>query len=110
MAKLMTEGRLVVCPAAMNHEALELLHDAATAPRGAYWRELEARLAAACDELVVLTAPGWTESRGVTREIALFQGAAKPVRYWHDAASNAVEDGRPTPTADEPSTARKRPR
>ena len=80
MATLIAAGHVTVCPVAMNHEAVELLRTAGS-PSGAYWRELESRLAAICDELVVLRATGWRESRGVTREIALFEKFGKPVRF-----------------------------
>lgn len=80
MAKLITTGHVVLCPVAMNHEAMELLQ-AAGLPSGAYWRELENRLAFICDEIVVLRTSGWRESRGVAREIALFEGLGKPVRF-----------------------------
>jgi hypothetical protein len=63
----------------MNHDAMSLLAPGAS-PRTEYWRRLEVRLADACDELVVITAPGWNSSRGVAREIALFKERGKPVR------------------------------
>lgn len=81
MAALMSEGNLVICPVAMNHEALDLLRGTPDALNGSYWRDLEVRLAAACNELVVVTAAGWKVSRGVTREIALFEAAGKPIGY-----------------------------
>jgi len=80
MATLIAAGHVTVCPVAMNHEAMELLRTAGS-PGGAYWRELESSLAAICDELVVLRATGWRESRGVAREIALFEKCGKPVRF-----------------------------
>lgn len=80
MATLIAAGHVTVCPVAMNHEAMELLN-AAGSPVGAYWRELESRLAGVCDELVVLRTLGWRESRGVAREIALFENLGKPVRF-----------------------------
>lgn len=80
MATLIAAGHVTVCPVAMNHEAMELLQ-AAGSPGGAYWRELEVRLAGICDEIVVLRAPGWRDSRGLAREIALFEELGKPVRF-----------------------------
>ena len=80
MATLIAAGHVTVCPVAMNHEVMELLH-AAGSPGGAYWRELESRLAETCDEMVVLRTPGWRESRGVAREIALFEELGKPIRF-----------------------------
>lgn len=80
MAEMMASGDLIVCPAVMNHEALDLLRGTTDAPGTAYWRDLEQRLASASDDLVILTLRGWDQSRGVAREIALFEAAGKPVR------------------------------
>ncbi|WP_339347331.1 DUF1937 family protein [uncultured Sphingomonas sp.] len=91
MARMMAQGHLTVCPVAMNHEAIEQLADAGD-PGGSYWRQLEAGLAAVCDELVVVAVEGWRESRGVQREIALFKDQAKPVRLLQaDAEPPALE-------------------
>jgi hypothetical protein len=93
MASLMKDGHITVCPVAMNHEAIELI-DANCAPGGDYWRELETQLAQVCDQLVVITEPGWRESRGVAREIAIFEAQGKPVRYI------IATTARPVPIAD----------
>lgn len=78
-ASLVASGRLVLCPVAMNHEMLELMNgNGMGAPKG-YWRGLEERLAASCDELVVLTLEGWEQSRGVARELVLFSASGKSV-------------------------------
>ena len=95
MATLIAAGHVTVCPVAMNHEAMELLH-AAGSPGGAYWRELENRLARMCDELAVLRAPGWRESRGVAREIGLFEALGKSVRFI-DQGSDMHDGPDPTP-------------
>ena len=81
MADLMEQGRLVVCPVVMNHDAISALIERAADPGSIYWRALELKLAAACDELVVLMLPGWDESRGVAREIALFTDMDKPISF-----------------------------
>ena len=93
MAAMMAQGHLTVCPVAMNHEAIEQLADG-MGPRGSYWQRLEAALATVCDELVVVAVDGWRESRGVQREIALFEEQSKPVRLLQaDAEPTAL--GRP---------------
>jgi hypothetical protein len=79
MAELMAQGHITICPLAMNHDAMELL-GFDRGPRTDYWRELEVRLADACDELVVIDAPGRAQSKGVAREIELFKARNKPVR------------------------------
>ena len=78
---LIIGGRLVLCLVIMNHEVLtQLGEDAGGVPKG-YWRELEERLAPACDDLVILAIPGWKRSRGVAREVALFNNAGKPLLW-----------------------------
>lgn len=79
MTRILASGSLVVCPLVMNHAAFEGTEGAG--PDATYWRELEIRLTAACDELVVLTLPDWRESRGVAREIALFEASGRPVAF-----------------------------
>lgn len=93
MADLMAKGRLVVCPATMNHEAVSALIERAADPGRSYWQALERKLATSCDELVVLKLPGWAESRGVAREIALFTEMDKPITFIDEA----VGDGEKAP-------------
>lgn len=89
MAQLMAIGHIVICPVAMNHEAIELLA-ARGGPSGDYWRQLESALITVCRELVVLAVPGWRESRGVQREIALFEKQSKPVRFVTDGGGASL--------------------
>ena len=35
----------------------------------------------ACDEMIILTLPGWEASRGVSAEIAYFNRHAKPISH-----------------------------
>ncbi|MCW2286683.1 hypothetical protein M2323_004452 [Rhodoblastus acidophilus] len=81
MARLMASGHLVVCPVVMNHEAVAHLTRQGGELSKAYWIAIESALATACDELSVLQLPGWQESRGVAREITLFEKLGKPVKF-----------------------------
>lgn len=81
MAELIASNKLVVCPAVMNHGAVCHMFGRGGDPGRAYWQALEERLAAACDELVVLRLPGWDISRGVRREIAFFEDLGKPISF-----------------------------
>ncbi|ATE64006.1 DUF1937 domain-containing protein [Rhizorhabdus dicambivorans] len=81
MTTLMAKGRVTICPIVLNHQAIEQLPDGAAQLPGAYWKELELRLADACDQLLVLRLPGWDKSRGVKREMDLFNARAKPVEF-----------------------------
>ncbi len=87
MTNLIRTGRLVVCPVIMNHAAIKRADGRLSETPGDYWRELEIRLAAACDELVVLMEQGWQDSRGVAREIALFEAAGKLVTFMPKSGS-----------------------
>ncbi len=79
MRLMAARGQIVICPLVMNHAAFG---EADTeGPDGAYWREIEHRLAATCDRLTVLKLPNWRESRGVRREISLFESLNKPIDY-----------------------------
>ncbi len=78
---LIERGHLVLCPVTMNHEADRILAEKGLRPPSGYWTKLERRLAAASDRLVVIAAPGWEASRGVAREIALFNAARKSVEF-----------------------------
>lgn len=81
LAEFIADGRLTICPVSMNHEAIELLNQRNLDAGGSYWRSIEAKLAEACDELVVLRLPNWEDSNGVRREIALFEAMGKPVSF-----------------------------
>jgi hypothetical protein len=94
MRLLMAEGRLVVCPVTMNHAALESEDGPPPRVGGGYWRDLETKLASACDELFILTAGGWLESRGVARERSLFETAGKPIYFLQPGAP--VSSARPS--------------
>ena len=45
-----------------------------------FWLEIDEAFMARCDALIVVKMRGWTESRGVAREIAFFDAIAKPLR------------------------------
>lgn len=76
-AEAMREGQLVYSPIAHSH---------ALAERGlpgdwAFWAEHSRSMLQRCDALVVLTLPGWQESRGVAAEIGIARALGIPVRY-----------------------------
>ena len=54
------------------------------------WVVINAPLIAACSSMIVVTAPGWKESRGVQHEIAVFEREGKPIVYW--APGDALPD------------------
>lgn len=46
------------------------------------WVQIDAPMLAACDAMIVVTADGWRESRGVQHEIAMFERDGKSIVYW----------------------------
>lgn len=46
-----------------------------------YWRRWDERLLKSCDELYILTLPGWGESRGVANEIRVAREWDIPIYY-----------------------------
>lgn len=46
------------------------------------WLELDKRMLAACDELVVLTLDGWLSSKGIAAEIEIAKRQNKAIRYF----------------------------
>ena len=71
-------------------KAAEALGGCVVAASSDYWVELEARLADACDEITVIEEPGWRDSRGIAREIRLFEMAGKPVTYVKPSCGTGV--------------------
>lgn len=77
-AHLMREGYHVFSPIAHSH-SIALLGDLDPLA-GAAWQAQDAPLLAACDEVWVLTLPGWYESKGVRHEMEHAYTARKRVR------------------------------
>jgi hypothetical protein len=46
-----------------------------------YWAEYDLEHLQNCEELLVLTVPGWQESIGVQAEISIAQKLGKPIHY-----------------------------
>lgn len=73
---MMREGLMVFSPIAHSHSLMsigELPND------WEYWRDFCLLMVAKCDELHVLRLDGWSESVGVTAEIAIAEGLGIPV-------------------------------
>lgn len=75
-SELMQLGYLVFSPIAHTHSiavgwGLPLEFD--------YWEAFDRRMIAACDEVVVLTIPGWSQSKGIAAELKIAAELGKPV-------------------------------
>ena len=78
-AALMRRGLCAISPIAHRHAVatagdLDLVD-------GDFWQRQDAPLVEAASACVVITMPGWEESRGVKHEIAEFRSAGKPVVF-----------------------------
>lgn len=84
-AKLFKDGHHVISPVVYTHPIAQhgLPLD------WAFWQSFDRHLLEMCDELWVLTLPGWRESRGVLAEVRLASESGKPVRYV-DRHTNAT--------------------
>jgi len=63
-----------------------------------YWREYNLRMLVYCDELWVLTLPGWAESKGVQDEILFAHNSSKPILYLEPYTYTAHAEARPQST------------
>jgi hypothetical protein len=76
-AALLRAGQLIVSPIAHSHVLVEhgLPSD------WSFWERFDRTLLERCDELLVLTLPGWQESVGVQAEIQIARELNIPIRY-----------------------------
>ena len=59
-----------------------------------FWQRIDRELLARCDEVIVLTLDGWSESKGVQAEIEIAKELGKPTSYLDPAQIDTPE----TPT------------
>lgn len=85
-AKLIRQGYFVFSPIAHSHPIA--VHGDLDKLDHKLWLEQDERIMDAAAGLIVLRMPGWQHSKGVLSEIAYFERAKKPIRYfeWPDMA------------------------
>lgn len=77
-AKLMAEGHFVFSPISHTHP----IADEKGLPRGwQFWECYDKTMIGCCDDLLVLTLPGWETSTGVQAEIQIAQDMGIPIDY-----------------------------
>jgi hypothetical protein len=76
-AALLRAGHLAISPIAHSHVLVE--HGLPT--DWAFWERFDKNLLQRCDDLLVLTLPGWQESVGVQAEIRIAKELGKPIQY-----------------------------
>lgn len=76
-AKLMQQGYVVFSPIAHSHGIARFIkgHD------NDFWMEQDLPFLDYADKVVVLTLPGWQESKGVKHEIAYAKALDIPIEY-----------------------------
>lgn len=82
MASLIESGKHPVSPL-MNH-LLSGYTEINFPLTWEYWQEYSYKMLSACDELYILTLPGWKESTGVQAEIKLAEKLKLDIHYIED--------------------------
>lgn len=80
-ADLIQRGMFVYSPITMTHPIDIVMVEEGETMGTDYWCDFDEAFMRLCDEMIVLTIPGWRESRGIAREAKFFSDAGKPVRY-----------------------------
>jgi len=86
-AALMRRGHLVFSPIAHSHAIARF----GLPTDWAFWQRYDRAFLAWCDELWVLTLPGWEQSAGVQAEMRIAREMGKPVRLI-DAVTLTTEN------------------
>lgn len=82
-ARLAEQGIPVYSPIAHSHPISKFVSVSPTDHD--FWVTFDKPMVDAAGGLIVVTAEGWQESRGLTHEILEFQKVGKPVVYWDPA-------------------------
>jgi len=94
-ADLIQRGMFVYSPITMTHP-IDLVMAAEGETMGSdYWCDFDEAFMRVCSEMIVLTIPGWRESRGIAREARFFEDEGKPVRYALPTANGYVLSDNP---------------
>jgi hypothetical protein len=97
-AELIRQQKFVYSPITMTHPIDLVLAEEGGTMGSDYWCDFDEAFMEACSEMVVLTIPGWQESRGIKREIRFFRDRGKPIRYMALHEGNyTITDGLETP-------------
>jgi nucleoside 2-deoxyribosyltransferase len=76
-AKLMRLGFVVFSPVVHSHP----IANCGLPTEWAFWERQDRDFLERCDEVIVLTLDGWSESIGVQAELQIAEELGKPVRY-----------------------------
>lgn len=100
-ADLIHRGMFVYSPITMTHP-IDLVMAAEGETMGSdYWCNFDEALMRVCDEMIILTIPGWRQSSGIARETAFFRAAGKPIRYMSATGNGYVLTVEPETVSDD---------
>lgn len=86
-AELMLEGYEVFCPIAHTHPIQNIIGDM----DADWWIRQDFAVLQHCDELVIYTMPGWSESYGVGKELKFAIENRIPVRFIEFDGQDGVD-------------------
>jgi len=75
--KLMRKGHIVFSPISHSHPISKTFKEMPWE----FWKSQDEAFLEWCDELCVIMADGWEDSRGVTEEIEIIKEMKKPINY-----------------------------
>lgn len=78
-AFLIHRGKFVYSPITMTHPIDLIMAKEHDTMGSDYWCDFDEAFMRVCKEMIILTIPGWKESRGIQREIEFFRTAGKPI-------------------------------
>jgi hypothetical protein len=89
-ADLIHRGKFVYSPITMTHPIDIVMAKEGETMGSDFWCDFDEAFMRVCSEMIILTIPGWRESRGIAREARFFRDAGKPVRYYVPSRSGYV--------------------
>lgn len=90
-AELIRRGMFVYSPITMTHPVDLVLAEEGGSMGSDYWCDFDEAFMDVCAEMIILTIPGWEQSRGIAREKEHFASRGKPVRYLKRHSDGSFE-------------------
>ena len=98
-SRLMAKGQSVFCPIAQSHPIAEVMGPG-KATDHAFWMAVDLPILAKADRLVILTLPGWEDSKGIAEETNFAKANGIPIEYLSEdgRVTGAQSNPKPKPT------------
>ena len=94
-AYLIHQGMFIYSPITMTHPIDVAMATENETMGSDYWCDFDEAFMRVCDEMIILTLPGWRESKGIAREAVFFGNAGKRIRYMSANQSGYLLTDRP---------------